>query len=155
MSQLSIKNKCQAFPELPQTHRSKYDFAYNFRPIYIVSRVFGLMPFSFTYQANGEIDKPTVTKLDGFWFSISMCTYSFGIYTLSQLIFPRSNIYISPLVIFSDNMTVILGLILGFFAVGFDMYNRTKLVGIVKRIIAFDKKVWKFWIFSKKNLRIK
>lgn len=148
MAQLSFTNKFQVITKPPQNHRHKLDFAHNFRPIYIVSRVFGLMPFSFMYKINGDIEKSTITKLDILWFLISMCTYSFGTYTLSQLIFPRGpSIYASQtshLVVLSDNIMIMLGLILGFFAVVFDMYNRSKFVEIVKKFIIFDKKVSKF-----------
>lgn len=142
MAEFPFTKKCQALTEPPKVLHHKRDFAHNFHLIYIVSRVFGLMPFNITYQANGNIDKPTITKFDGLWFSISICANLFGIYTLTQLIFPRgSDIYTSHLVILGDNLAVILGLFLGFFAVASDMNNRSKLVDIVNKIIAFDKKV--------------
>lgn len=151
MSQNPTTNskKFQVITEPPQIHPRKNEFVQSFRVIYIVSRVFGLMPFTIAYNMNGEIEKPTVTKIDAIWFLISICVYSFGIYTLSQLIFPRGlDIYISPLVVLSDNMSVMLGLILGLTCTIFDMFNRSKLIDIVKRFIAFDKKVMKILKFS-------
>lgn len=142
MSQLLSTNKFQVITEPPQNLRHKYDFIQNFRPIYIVSRVFGMMPFSIVYQANGDIESSTITKFDILWLSISICIYSFGIYTQAQFIFPRgSDIYTSHLVVLSDNITVMLGLILGLFAICFDMYNRSKFVEVVKKFSNFDKKV--------------
>lgn len=155
MSEISFTNKIQVIAESPEVrghHRN--DFVSSFRLIHIVSRIFGLMPFSIVCQANGDIDRPTVTKFDILWFLISMCVYSFGIFTLSQLIFPRgSNIYASYLVVLSDNITITLGLVLGFFAIVFDMNNRSKLVGIVKKISIFDKKVFEISNFPT-NLEI-
>lgn len=151
MAQITPTNskKLQVLTESPQIHRSKNDFAQSFRVVYIVSRVFGLMPFTVAYNVNGEIEKPTVTKLDAVWFLISICVYSVGIYSLSQLIFPRGeNIYASPLVVLSDNISVMLGLILGLTCAIFDLYNRVKLINIVKHFIAFDKKVIKIADFS-------
>lgn len=144
MSEISFANKIQVITEPPEIRgRHRNDFTRSFRLIHIVSRIFGLMPFSIVCQANGDIDRPTVTKIDILWFLISMFVYSFGIFTLSQLIFPRgSNIYASHLVVLSDNITIALGLVLGFFAIVFDMNNRSKLVGIVKKISLFDKKVF-------------
>lgn len=144
MSQIppTSSKKFQAITEPPRNHCRKNEFAQNFRVIYIVSRVLGLMPFTVAYNMNGEIEKPTVTKLDVLWFLTSICVYSLGIYKLSQLIFPRGeDIYTSPLVVLSDNMSVMLGLILGLTCSIFDMCNRHKLISIVKQFVDFDKKV--------------
>lgn len=50
---------------LPTTNVSKkIDFAYNFRPNYYISRVFGLMPFTIAYDLNGDIQGAKFTKFD-------------------------------------------------------------------------------------------
>lgn len=97
---------------------------------------------------NGDVEKPIVTKLDVLWFLISKCVYSLGIYMQSQLMPPRDlKIHSSPLVVFGDNMLIMLGLILTFFAISSDMYHRTKLINIVKQFTTFDKKVIEITIF--------
>lgn len=46
----------------------KIDFAYSFRPIYYFSRVYGLMPFTITYNARGSINGLEVRLFDLLWF---------------------------------------------------------------------------------------
>lgn len=58
----------------------KDSFAYCFRPVYIVSRIFGLMPFSITFGSNGEIRKSNVSKFDVFWFVVWLCLLLFGVF---------------------------------------------------------------------------
>lgn len=63
-------------------HRAAWQkdtFAYCFRPIHIVSRAFGLMPFSITFDSNGEIQKSNVSKFDVLWFVVWLCLLLFGI----------------------------------------------------------------------------
>lgn len=146
MSQVPPPNsrKFQIITAPPRIHRRKNDFARSFRIVYIVSRVFGLMPFTVAYNMNGEIEKPTFTKPDVLWFLISICVYSFGIFTQLQFMFPSDlEHYTSPLVVLSDSVIIMLGLILAFLAIFSDMCHRSKLVDIAKRFITFDKKVIK------------
>lgn len=58
----------------------KDTFAHGFRPIYIISRAFGLMPFSITFQSNGDVQKSNVSKFDVLWFAIWLCLFLFGIW---------------------------------------------------------------------------
>lgn len=149
MDQFSSTNRLQQITtKSNRTTDQNIDFSYNFRLIHFTSRVFGLMPFSIVQQANGYIEKPIVTIFDFLWFSISIFVYLFGIYSLaySRLLQDASK-YSSKLGTFSDNMIVMLGLILCLFAVLIDFYNRSKLVHIMREFINFDKKVEKFTNF--------
>ena len=53
----------------------KLNFMDSFRPVYYFSRIFGLLPFSFIYDSNGDVQKTKITKFDGLWFLISMFVY--------------------------------------------------------------------------------
>lgn len=142
MAQHSFINKIGIPFKPSQKIHKKINFVHSFRPIYIVSRAFGLMPFSMAYQSNGAIQKPTVCMLDILWFLFSIGVNGFGIYTLSASII-RKPLSKEPahLVVLSIYLIVILGLFLGLFTIIFDMCNRSKLVDIVKNFIIFDNKV--------------
>lgn len=62
-----------------QASWSNDTFAHCFRPIYIFSRAFGLMPFSIICQSNGGVRESKVTKFDALWFAHWLCLLLFGI----------------------------------------------------------------------------
>lgn len=120
-----------------QTH----SFAYCFRPIYIVSRILGLIPFSIAFRSNGEMQKPKMSKIDFVWFAIylSLLFYglslAFGMVKLQQ----SSSKDCSLISILGDSGMILLGLIITTVAIVLNFCNRRELVEIFKDINTFDK----------------
>lgn len=119
----------------------KRDFAYSFLPIYYFSRFFGLMPFSLIYDSDGEIQAPRISLLDGVWFIISICVYVFAAFTNFQIVTLPKEMPLASLLYFGHYILLIQGLLVCTIAIGLDMYNRNKVVAILKTFIAFDKEV--------------
>lgn len=118
----------------------KTNFAYAFRPIYLVSRAFGLLPFSIVYHPNGDILNVRVSRLDGIWFGISLCLYLFGIYSSLLYISHSPNLKLNARILnIAYGSSYVLGFIFGFLSVILDMRNRFQLIGIIKKFIIFDK----------------
>lgn len=53
----------------------KLSFAHSFKPVYILCRIFGFMPFSIAYDSNGEIQTARIRVVDLIWFIISIGVY--------------------------------------------------------------------------------
>lgn len=119
----------------------KYTFAYCFRPIYIVSRVFGLMPFSITFQLNGNVREPNVSKFDILWFAIWLCHNLLGIFVTFRManVDPSNPQEFSLISVLGDSGILLLTLIVTSIAMGLNLRNRHKLVDIIKRISNLDK----------------
>lgn len=60
----------------------KLTFAHSFKPVYILCRIFGFMPFTIAYDSNGAIQTAQIGVADIMWFIISI-----GIYLSSALYF--------------------------------------------------------------------
>lgn len=117
----------------------KINFSYSFRPIYYFSRVFGLMPFSITYDSNGEAQRPQIGIFDGIWFVFSMLIYSSSVYFIALKLMIRTS---ATFVVIVGNTFLLMSIIYGVGAVAMDMcFNRFKFTEIVKSFTVFDKQV--------------
>ena len=116
------------------------NFSYSLRPIYYFSRTFGLFPFTIVYDTNGDVQSARVTVFDFLWFIITVCMYlllawlSYG----NKLPVGANE---SPLLILGDLVLLIIGLIFGSAMIVFDMYNRSRLINIIKKFTKFDMEV--------------
>ena len=127
--------------EVKRNSNRKFKLPYNLRPIYIVSRIFGQMPFSIAYHSNGEIDRPVVKLLDAVWFMISMSVFVFLL--VHFFTFAKANInpnVMSEITLVGIYFTNEISNTLGLLAIILDMCFRFKLVDMFKRIAIFDKK---------------
>lgn len=129
---------------LPATTKSipcTNDFAYSFRPIYLYSRALGLMPFSIIRASNGEVQKAQVKVFDVLWFVTTICLYLFLSYCYAkstQIAIDTNESYFLSL---NDDIGIIFSFIFGAITIGIDMFNRSRLTGILKDFSLFDKKV--------------
>lgn len=128
--------------DIKRNSKQMCNFSHSFRPIYIVSRIFGHMPFSIIYHSNGEIERPVVNKLDVMWSIIAFTLYIYAVFIASNWVHTQQEYNILPNISISVDAFVFGSLlILGLVAIVFDMYHRLKFVHIVKNFIIFDKKV--------------
>lgn len=119
----------------------KIKVAYGFQPIYIVSRLFGLMPYSIICKPNGEVKEARVKIFDLIWFIISICMcFAFALITFQNLKLPE-NKNESIILRIGDDLILIVGLLLGCVMIIIDMCNRFKLINILRQFEIFDKEV--------------
>lgn len=117
----------------------KTDFEHSVRPIYYLSRVFGLLPFSLVRNERGEVQEPQVRVTDLLYFVISLIWSLFLVYVCCQnMRLPNDNSLIS---VAGDFLLLFFGLIFNEFIIPMDMFNRFKLVEVVKMFTTFDKNV--------------
>lgn len=120
----------------------KPNCSHSFRPTYLVSRAFGLMPFSIVYHSNGDIDRPKISIFDGLWFALSLCFYLCGIYMTAKVtIFNQIKSRMSLVSTVGYTICCELGLILGYISIIVNMANRSKLIDIIKKFTIFDQEV--------------
>lgn len=120
----------------------RIDFAHSFRPIYYFSRVYGLMPFTISYNARGSINGLEVKLSDLLWF---IATFTLNV-TLALMI-SKDSLYLQDLNVMSNILSggeyflEIYCMIFNLLLIGMDMWMRTKLMEILQGITTFDEKV--------------
>lgn len=117
------------------------------RPVYLMSRLFGLFPFTVHYDSNGCMQRAAVGAFDGVWFIGAITLNLFLAYLM--LIQVKSSIeekssakFIAGRIIFTVNFVMVVAFIV------LDMINRHRLVNTIKEIIKFDTSVRKFDILT-------
>lgn len=119
-----------------------FNFAYGFRPIYYFSRVFGLMPFTLTYNSNGKIDGQKIKVIDILWFVISITMNLVMIFMISGSTQYLHHVKSTSLILEGgDHLLLLLSAIFDVILMGFDMCIRFKLMEILKNIDNFDDEV--------------
>lgn len=125
------------------------NFEYSFRPIYYISRFFGLMPFSIVFDPIRGIQKPHVNIFDGIWFFVSILIYiSMAFISYNDIKLSKDSNTASFILMLGDSVLLILGLIYSALIIIFDMRNRFKLIEILNKFIKFDKEVGSHFDFN-------
>lgn len=113
----------------------------SFRPVYIVSRILGQMPFSIVYNVNGEIHRPIIKKLDIVWIIIPIGIYIYDMYrACASEYFDLLNKGSSEVMFVGFIFISVIVHFLGFLTIILDICYRFKLVDIFKKMTNFDKK---------------
>lgn len=118
-----------------------FDFYYGFRPLYLFSRLTGLMPFTIVQGANGTILSVQVSVFDWIWFFTAITTNTaLAIISTKNLRLPQDHNE-SLAINVGDHLILIVGLILGSFSIAMDMFNRRKLTELAQKYEIFDNEV--------------
>lgn len=134
MVQSTSKNRSKVFVKEP-------DFESSFRPFYYFSRILGTMPFSITYDSHGQLKGPKVRVHDAVWVTISICAILFVLLNnLNKHKYSIESGY--PLILnlsfILERMMMQMGRI---FMMVMDLFNRRKIVDILKMFQTFDREV--------------
>lgn len=129
-------------PESYAVQPVKLNFEYCIRPIYYMSRLCGLLPFSIARNSNGEIQAPRVKIFDFLFFTLSIIWYLFLTCNSFHDIQYWPNLNKSQVLTVSNYSLLIMGLIFGGLTITMDMFNRSRLVDILKKFIKFDQNVF-------------
>lgn len=140
-------------PINPPTSSNKLDLfrndvIYSCRPIYLVSRIFGLLPFSIRRDANGEVQRAQLSISDIIWFVISVSGYLLLAYYCTQAAQIGMNSKGSYFLRIYDDIGIILCFIFGAIYISSNMYNRSRLIDILKDFSIFDEKVKHLYSFE-------
>lgn len=119
----------------------KITFSYSLLPIYYFSRIFGLLPFTIVYDTNGDVHEARITYFDVLWFIISVCLYLLlALFSYKHIQVPEGP-NVSQILVLGDCALLIAGLLYGAVIIVFDLYNRFKLIDIMKKFTTFDMEV--------------
>lgn len=115
---------------------------HSFRPVYYFNRVFGLMPFTITYNSRGSIHGFEVGTFDILWFIVSIIINLIYAFMISNDTHLLQNLKMESIILVGgDYLTDIFCIIFDVLLIGTDMCIRYKLVDILKKINTFDEKV--------------
>lgn len=129
--QIVVENKIRS--------KKSHNFVYSFLPMYYFARFFGLLPFSFVYNSNGEVEAPRIRIFDAVWFVISVTFYLIlAINSCHGLEIPNDS---APLVTLSNSLLLTCGLFNGATMIVVNMCIRFRFVAILKTFTNFDKDV--------------
>lgn len=112
------------------------DIVFSYQPIYYFSRIFGLLPFSLAYDANGEIRAPRISKFDAVWFAVSIAIY-LVFAAVIPLDVPKGPP--APILILGNELLLMFGLIYGAIMIVENMCSRFKFIRILKTFSVFDR----------------
>lgn len=119
------------------------NFGSVFRPLYYLSRIWGLAPFSITTNSNGEVQKPKIHFFDGLLFLISFCVYF--LFTNSALTkFEASKEYLKKetwILILCTRSLEVFTYVYGILTIIMNVCNRFKLINMVNMYTRFDREV--------------
>lgn len=119
----------------------KISFVQSLSPFYYLFRIFGLLSFSIVFDSNGDVRKAKLKIFDLLWLLFTICVYLYlGYFHYSK----SEGIKLTDLgtiLLVGDRTYIFFELIYGVIFVIMDLYNRQKIVGILKKISYFDSQV--------------
>lgn len=130
---------------------TRLNFYYCFQPFHMISRVFGLLPFTVNLAPNGNIKSVTVGTFDLFWFISFIAVISTVSYVVTFSAKLTQIAFESSFIIFYNQVFWTGGCFLLFVTAAFDMINRKRFLGIIQNFVTFDKivRIAKFFVCRK------
>lgn len=120
------------------------NFGSVFRPLYHLSRVWGLAPFSIASNPNGELQNPKIGFSDGVWLLTTILIYlSFASYSLNAFQTARKTLNRGTwILILCARILALFAFVYGILTIIISLCNRFKLINIVKMFARFDEEVY-------------
>lgn len=110
------------------------------KPIHLSSRLFGQLPFSLHFNANGHVLKESVGIFDVLWFVVSITIdFLLTFYVLCSLREPPA--LQSGVLLLGSRIVSLIAFVTPPISTIFDMINRKRVVKILQDFDAFDKNV--------------
>lgn len=128
-----------------ENHTGKpLDFYDSVKPVLIISRVFGLLPFTLHRNTQGFIQKSKIYVFDVFWLILTIIVnltlaivYLPSIYETIDNTIDKSILFASGKIVFLFSLLKVVVEVL------LDLLNRNRFVKIVKDFVKFDESVRK------------
>lgn len=133
------------------------NFASVFRPLYYLSRVWGLASFSILTKLNGELQNPKIHLHDGLWISATITLYSLFAYnTLKTFVPSEENVNEKTFVMMvSARLMDLFGFIYGIWGIMWNLRHRFKFINMVNMFTRFDREVLAYAYFSEGQISAK
>lgn len=113
------------------------------KPVYFVSRMCGLMPFSIRCDSNGQVQEARVGPFDALWF-IGAITTNLALIVFTVTLLREQPIANEFLILHLGSRVLTIAAYVGIiFAIILDMVHRKGLIKILKDLLTFDKNVSK------------
>lgn len=125
---------------LPKQRKSASNFYDCLRPTFAISRGFGLITFSLHLNSDGNLEKTTFGLHNGIRFAASALVNLLLLY-LTQYLPKSKKRFETPVLKLTYRLYRFLTYLSVFVAVGLDLFNRKRLLKILKDFTAFDKNV--------------
>lgn len=135
------------YPPVPKRilRKRKVNFYDAIRPAFIVSRIFGLLPYTIHFDSNGDIERATVGAFNAIYFACSIAVILLFSYSLQAAFYSKIPFSQDSAILYiADRLFGIYGFVMWLLFVVLDMLNRNRLTKIFKKVIAFDDNVRKF-----------
>lgn len=134
------------------TQQRKDNFSYCIQPAYIMSRIFGLLPFGICYSSNGEILKAKVGIFNAVWFIGAIALNLILAYVVASAFRLQAAALGLSFSVVGGEVIVMFGFSMAIISIVLDMINRNRLIKIVEEFNQFDNKVGRRKCFSNDNL---
>lgn len=131
----------RAISDRKETPKKAMNFYDSIKPAYIVSRIFGFLPFAVEHDSYGKTLKASVGIFDMLWF-FGAITLDLGfVYFIMTYSLKQMFKIDSPVLLEGCRAIAGLGLILTVLAIVLDMINRKRIIQILGDFVAFDEQV--------------
>lgn len=119
------------------------------KPLHMISKVFGLLPFTIHLSPNGWIERADIGVFNAAWFIFSIAINL--VFAYFAQISPRGNANAeSAVAVFTDRFVWILQLLMCLSSIILCMLNRNRYLRILRQFIVFDKNVKRNFDFNRK-----
>lgn len=128
---------------------------HSFRPLFIYSRCFGLIPFAIQTNLFGEVQRVKSSFLNLAWPCIAILLYlSIGIFDILTPNNPRNDLRTTYILVLGDQIIFVSKAVMSISSVLMDLVNRKRILRNIQRFEAFDKEVWTVNHFKKQSLAV-
>lgn len=130
-----------AFVDQKKPVKKRLSFYHCFQPVYITSRIFGVLPFTIYYNSQKDhIEKVGVGFVDGIWFVGAILLNAVLVYLVISTLDKSTEVQ-SAVLLVGGRMLLIVGLLNSALVIIMDMINRNRLRKILNEFLAYDKEV--------------
>lgn len=109
-------------------------------PIYVISRIFGFLPFSLAYDRKLRTTIVRVTVFDIIWLCLSLLLHIF-FFIFNWIADQQSQVTDSRILIISGRLTLWGGFFMAIFAMLMDLLNRNRIWEIIVKFNEFDEEI--------------
>lgn len=110
------------------------------KSLHMISRSFGLLPFTITFSSNGKIAKAKVGIFNAIWFVGSITVNLILVYFAFYSSRSSANSY-SSVAYLSDRFILIFQLLMCISSIILSVFNCNKFLKILREFVAFDRNV--------------
>lgn len=144
----SVSSETSLMTDINRLRMKRLNFYYSIRPAFVMSRLFGLLPFKINLDSNGNVKSVTANMQI---FVVTLVLNLAMAYAIQYS--PRTKIGFSNSIMYvQDRLFCNAVFVLFLLSITLDVINRKRLVKIIRGFIAFDKNVRKIGYYFSCNV---